>query len=340
MGNDAFPVGKLPIDLLEKLLAGLKQDDPNLLVGPGIGVDAAVVSFGGQKLVFKTDPITFTSERLPWHVVTINGNDIACMGATPRYLLATFLLPEGRTTPSMVEGLFGELRDACLTCGITLAGGHTEITHGLDRPVAIGFMIGTLDGRDFIQPSGMKPGDAVLLSKRIPIEAVAVIASERGGQLGIGDDALARAKALVRDPGISIVREAALARDSGFASAMHDPTEGGLATGLRELARAGGCGMRIHRERIPVLDLAAGILPLFSMDPLGALASGSLIVCCRSEGARPILDAWAQAGIEGSLIGEVTGEPDVLLVEDGITRSLPEFPADEITKIYATTGQG
>jgi hydrogenase expression/formation protein HypE len=334
MGKDAFPVGKLPLSLLEKLLGGLRQDDPNLLVGPGIGVDAAVIAFGGEKLVFKTDPITFTSDRLPWYLVTINSNDIACMGATPRYLLATFLLPEGRTTQSSVEELFYELKEACLANGITLAGGHTEITHGLDRPIAIGFMIGTLDGRDFIRPEGMRPGNAVLLSKRIPIEALAVIASEMGEALGLEGHILAKAKDLVRDPGISILKEAVIARDLGRVTAMHDPTEGGLATGLKELARASGYGLRIYREHIPVLDIAEKILPRFSIDPLGALASGSLLVCCHSDDAESILSAWAKSGIEGALIGEVTQAPGTILVENGISRPLPEFPADEITKIF------
>jgi hydrogenase expression/formation protein HypE len=338
MGKASFPVGKLPLDLLEKLLRGLRQDDPNLLAGPGIGVDAAVISFGREKLVFKTDPITFTSASLPWYLVTINSNDIACMGATPRYLLATFLLPEGGTDSALVEGLFSDLREACQAYGITLAGGHTEITHGLDRPIAIGFMIGTLDGRDFISPAGMRPGDAVLLSKRIPIEAVAVIASEVGEALGLERSVLAEAKGLLKDPGISILKEAVIARDSGWVSAMHDPTEGGLATGLKELAKAGGHGVRIHRERIPILELGHRILPRFSIDPLGALASGSLIVCCRSEGAGAILDAWSKAGIEGSIIGEVTQEPEAILQESGIPRPLPEFPADEISKIFPRVG--
>jgi hydrogenase expression/formation protein HypE len=234
-----------------------------------------------------------------------------------------------------VETLFEEMKAACSAFGITLAGGHTEITHGLDRPIAIGFMIGTLDGRDFIRPSGARPGNAVLLSKRIPIEATAIVAAEMGERLGLDAGTIERAKALVKDPGISILEEARIAREFGGVTAMHDPTEGGLATGLRELALASGFGLRIERDRIRVLDLARKILPLFSIDPLGALASGSLLLCCEREKAEGILEAWARNGIEGALIGEVTQGPETVLVEGDAVRPLPEFEADEITRIFS-----
>ncbi len=335
MDKDTLPAGKLPIALLDKMLRGLPASDPNVLAGPGIGIDAAVIRFGEQILVFKTDPITFTSDRLPWYLVTVNANDIACMGGTPRYLLVTFLLPDAKTTPSYVETLFSELREACEAFDITLAGGHTEVTLGIERPIAVGFMIGVAESEDLIRPSGAKPGDAVLLSKRIPIEALSIIASEKGEELSIDRDIVKMARNLIIEPGISILKEARIATSHGGVTAMHDPTEGGLATGLREIAIACGCGIRVYRERIPVLDIAEKILPQFSIDPLGALASGSLIVCCSRSDAEGILAAWVQNGIEGSLIGEITASPEILLIENGVPRPLPEFPSDEITKIFS-----
>lgn len=334
MDKDILPVGKLPIMLLEKLLAGLQGKDPNILAGPGIGVDAAVIRFGDQKLIFKTDPITFTGDRLPWYLITVNANDIACMGGTPRYLLVTFLLPEGKTTPASVETLFTELKDACDAFRITLAGGHTEITHGLDRPLAIGFMIGALEEGDPISPSGARPGNLILLSKSIPIEALAIIASEAPDRLDLDERGLHGLRQLIYTPGISIQKEAAIARKHGGVTAMHDPTEGGLATGLKELALASGCGIEIISERISLLPAAERILPLFSIDPLGALASGSLVVCCEEKSAEGIIAAWRKNGIEGAVIGRVTSGPETVLMKNGIPGPLPEFPADEITKIF------
>lgn len=336
VARDPIPVGKLPLPLLEKMLNAIPANDPNVLAGPGVGVDAAVIRFGSETLLFKTDPITFTAENICWYLITVNSNDIACMGGIPRYLLATFLLPEGKTGPALVEDLFSELFRACEAFGITLVGGHTEVTRGIDRPIAAGFMIGTLKEGDFIKPSGAEPGNLILLSKRIPIEAVSIIASERPDMLDLDPHTVERARRHIYDPGISILKEAALARKAGRVTAMHDPTEGGLATGLKELALASGCGLEVHADRIPVLDIAQKILPRFSIDPLGAIASGSLVVCCEEKSADAILTAWGKAGIEGSLIGRVTAGPERVLVENGIARPIPEFATDEITKIFSS----
>lgn len=312
-------------------------DDKNVVVGPGIGQDAAVIRFGEQVLVFKTDPITFATDSISWYLVTINANDISCMGGVPKYMLVTYLLPEAKTTASMVEDLFAGLRQACSAIGVTLVGGHTEITHGLERPVAIGFMIGTLLGDSVIRSSGARPGDAVLLSKSIPIEAVSLIAREMPDRAGLDKEDITEAQNLIYRPGISIVPEARIALDTGGVSAMHDPTEGGLATGLHEISQASGCGITVYSEKIPVHPLAQKILPAFSIDPLGALASGSLLVCCSHKNAGGILNAWKRAGITGAIIGEVTKERDTVLYSGGRAYDLPVFAADEITKIFDPT---
>jgi hydrogenase maturation factor len=335
VGKAPLPVGKLPLPLLEKLLRSIPSGDPNILAGPGIGVDAAVVRFGDQTLVFKTDPITFTSENISRYLVTVNSNDIACMGGIPRYLLVTFLLPAGPTTPASVEELFSDLKQACAAMDVTLIGGHTEITHGIERPLATGFMIGVMEEGMPHRPRAAKAGDLILLSKQIPIEAVSVIASEAPRRLDIDGQTLAEARSLIRDPGISIFKEARIAWGHGGVTAMHDPTEGGLATGLRELALASGCGVEVYQDRIAVLPIAEKILPLFGIDPLGALASGSLVVCCEEHRAEGIIAAWAENGIEGSIIGRLTEARDMVLVRDGARTDLPEFPVDEVTKIFS-----
>jgi hydrogenase maturation factor len=334
MAEDVLPIGKLPTDLLRRFLQGLRPTHPDVIVGPGIGMDAAVIRFGDEQLVFKTDPITFATDDIAWYLVTINANDIACMGGIPKYLLVTFLLPQGATTPGSVTAIFSRLKEACAAGGITLVGGHTEITHGIDRPIAIGFMIGTISRHGIIRASGAKPGDAILLSKGIPLEATALLAREFAHKLGLDEETLKQAQDLMYAPGISVVADARIALETGGVTAMHDPTEGGLATGLSELAGASGCGVEVHLEGIPVIDLAKKILSVFSIDPLGALASGSLIVCCKPGKAGAILTAWKDAGILGALIGTMTSSPALILTQDGKPGELPEFKADEITKAF------
>jgi len=334
MTDKVLPLGKLPIALLESLLQGVSTHDPDLLVGPKVGEDAAVVRVGDQHLIIKTDPITFLSEDLAWYLITVNANDIACMGGIPRYLLVTALLPQG-TTVSTVSNLFADLKQACAEIDITLIGGHTEITSCVDRAIAIGCMIGYLKG-EIIGASGASPGDEVLLSKAIPLEAVSILARQVPDRLGLDETTLRQARNLIIEPGISVVKEAGIAAAMG-ATAMHDPTEGGLATGLKELARASGCGLEVDASKIPILDIAASILPGLGIDPLGAIASGSLIACCPPEKTAPILKAWQAAGIQGSVIGRITsGESSML--KNGAVMPLPEFERDELARFMEQGG--
>ncbi|MCX6375124.1 MAG: AIR synthase related protein, partial [Armatimonadetes bacterium] len=85
-------IGKLPHHMLERLLSKVPLDE-RVVVGPGIGIDAAVIEFGDRLLVAKTDPITFATDLIGWYAVKVNANDIACMGAAPRWFMAVLLLP-------------------------------------------------------------------------------------------------------------------------------------------------------------------------------------------------------------------------------------------------------
>ncbi|MBN1635239.1 MAG: AIR synthase family protein [Deltaproteobacteria bacterium] len=336
MSKEILPVGKIPLDLLDSLLKNLATDDPAVLVGPGIGEDAAVIRFGSEILLFKTDPITFAVSDIAWYLVTVNANDIACMGGVPRYLLVTLLLPEGKTTPDLVRDTFEKLTAACSAADIRLIGGHSEVTYGIDRPLVTGFMIGTLATDKVIRTSGARPGNLILLSKSIPLEALALLAREVPDRIDLDTESLAKVRDLIYDPGLSVVKEARLALEQGAVSAMHDPTEGGLATGLLELARASGCGLEVYREKIPIMEQAAKILPAFDIDPLGAIASGSLLVCCEPEGAHNILNAWRGASISGAIIGRITAEPELKLYHNGICEEFPVFETDEIAKVFSS----
>ncbi len=183
MPAEILPVGKLPVELLQGLLARHGGQDERLVVGPRVGEDAAVLDLGERYLVVKSDPITFATDEIGRYVVTINANDIATMGATPRWFLLTLMLPEGQTDRELVERIFEQVDRACRALEVVLCGGHTEITAGVDRPLAVGVMLGEVDKADLVQTAGARPGDAVLLTKGIAIEGTAVLARELGGEL-------------------------------------------------------------------------------------------------------------------------------------------------------------
>jgi hydrogenase expression/formation protein HypE len=328
--------GKLPPDLLAALLATVATDDPRVLVGPRPGVDAAVLDFGDRCLVVKSDPITFATEEIGWYAVQVNANDIAVMGAVPRWFLATLLLPEG-TTEAGVRGIFEPLQRACRELGISLVGGHTEITGGIDRPLVCGHMLGEAAPEELVRSDGARPGDRLLLTKAIPLEATSLLAREqRAALLARGWPAadLDRSAAALYDPGISVVREARLAASRRAANAMHDPTEGGLATGLREMADASGVGLRVDYDRIPIRPDGTALCAAFGLDPLGAIASGSLLLAVPPDRASELLAAYAAEGIPCADVGEVVpAEEGLILIEGGGGRELPIFARDEIARL-------
>lgn len=332
----SIPLGKLPPDLLAQLLAAAPVSDPRVLLKPGIGLDCAVVDAGDRYLVFKSDPITFATDEIGWYLVQVNGNDIATTGATPRWLMVTMLLPEGKTTAVSVTALADQLYAACREKNISLIGGHTEITYGLDRPILMGTLIGEVDKEKLITPAGASSGDKILLTKGIPIEATAILAREFPERLAdtFSPAELAEAQAFLHHPGIGVLRDAQVATAAGRVTAMHDPTEGGLAGALWELAEASGRTLHVNPAAIPVLPLAARVCAAFGLDPLATIASGALLLTAVSADVPPICQALADAGIACTVIGEVGegGKKTAVVQPDGSL--LPRPARDEIARVY------
>src|SRR5919112_5955938 len=307
---EPLPAGKLPGWLLRKVLPGSARD-PDILVGPGVGRDAAAITVGDRVLVAKNDPITFASEGGAAHLVEVNANDVACMGATPRWLLVTALLPDG-VTPADVLNQFAELRETCRQRSVELIGGHTEIVPGLARPILVGTMLGDAAPHELVRPGGAQPGDVLLVTKGLAIEGTALLARERGDELRerIGDELVRAAASLLDEPGISVVAEAEIARRTGEVTALHDPTEGGFASAVRELAAVSEAGVEIDAEAVPILPETRAVAEALGVDPLGMLASGSLLIATRAEGVPAIVRAIESAGIPVSVIGRLTEDPD------------------------------
>jgi len=333
-----FPLGKLPADVLARLLAGVAPTDPRVLVGPGIGLDAAVIDMGDRLLVAKSDPITFATDSIGWYAVQVNANDIATTGAAPSWFLATVLLPASRADEALAQEILTQIHCACTGIGASLVGGHTEITYGLDRPIVVGAMLGEVARERLVTPSGARPGDALLLTKGIAIEGTAIIAREKAGELReFGDEFLERCRNFLIEPGISVVRDAAIAVSAGRVHAMHDPTEGGLATGLHEMAQAAGIGLTIDSEAVPVYPETLALCRATGLDPWGLIASGALLLAVEAADAQNIVRALKVEGIRVAIIGQATQAASGVTLRvrqpQGLV-DLPHFERDEITRLF------
>ena len=330
--------GKLPNEMLARLLATVRGGDPRVVLGPGVGRDAAVIDAGGERLlVAKSDPVTFASDHIGWYAVHVNANDVACMGGRPAWFLATILLPEG-ASGELAADVFEQVRTACESLRVELVGGHTEITLGLDRPIVVGAMLGEVEREALVQPSGAEAGDALVLTKGIAIEGTAVLAREAKERLaGLGVDAatLERAARYIFEPGISVVREAEVACSSVRVHAMHDPTEGGLTTALYEMAEASGLAVVVDGGAIAVLPETRAICEAASLAPLGLLASGALLLAVAEEDGEPLVSALRAAGIEADRVGRMEERrDDVMVIMDGLgqARPAPRFSRDEVAR--------
>ncbi len=337
MPDRPLPPGKLPPDLLARFLRDYAHRDPRLIVPATPGEDAAVIDFGGRCLVAKTDPVTFATDAIGYYAVHINANDIAAMGAQPRFFLATVLLPAGDATAAAAEAIFRSLRQAADSLGVLLCGGHTEVTDAVRQPVVVGQMLGEAAPRELVRSSGLRPGDALILTKGLAIEATAIIAREKRAALldrGLPAELLDRGARFLYDPGISVVRDARVATAAGRVRAMHDPTEGGVATGLAEMAAASAVGLRIQGQALVLAQETQRLCAAYGLDPLGAISSGALLIGCAAADAGAIVAALKSAGITATCIGHACS-PDhgLQLCWDDQSVEMPRFTADELTRL-------
>ena len=327
----ALPPGKLPAALLAELLGALPPAPPEVRLGPRPGEDACAIDVPAGTLVVAADPITLTGHGVGAHAVVINANDVAVTGTRPRWFLATVLMPEGAREDA-VRALFGEMQEALDSCGAVLVGGHTEVTGAVRQPVVAGQMLGLAEPGRIVRTGGARPGDVVVQAGPAPVEGAAVLAAEAGDRLaGVGRADRERAERALREPGISVVGPALLATELG-ATALHDPTEGGLAAGLAELAAASGVKLRIDAGSVLWFDAGLAVCRALGADPWGTLASGTLLAAFPEDAAAAACEALVRSGTAARAIGRA--EPGAgVFRHDGSEITAPD--RDEVARVLA-----
>ena len=265
----------------------------------------------------------------------VNANDIAVMGARPRWFMATVLLPPG-TTVAEVRELYRRMHEALADLDAVLLGGHVEVTDAVRRTVVVGHMMGLRQDGTFARSAALEPGDVVVQIGPAPVEGAAVLAAEARAQLQgrVPAATLDEAAGALAEPGISVV-EAALRATLLGATAMHDPTEGGLSTGLYEMAEAGGVGLAVAADA--VLWYAPGriLSEALGIDPWGLLASGALLAAFPAGSVEAALATLAAEGFSCAPIARV-------VVGDGVGFEsgdrVPRFTRDEMIRVVWADG--
>jgi hydrogenase maturation factor len=320
--------GKLPTDLLGEILGQLGPSAPEVRLGPQIGEDACAIDVPAGTLVAASDPITLTGTDIARSAVIVNANDVAVMGVRPRWFLATVLLPTG-TTEDRVHDLFGDLYRAVSEVGAGLVGGHTEVTAAVTQPVIVGTMLGLGATADVVITGGARPGDLVVQIGGVPVEGAAVLAVDAAPRLGaVSVEIIEHAAAARDDPGISVVEQALTAAELG-ATAMHDPTEGGILGGLHELAMASATALRVDSSKMLWFEPGVILCRAAGLDPWATLASGSLLATFGPDDVEAALAAFRAgehaaavvATVEvGAGVCDIAGHPLVMPERDEIAR--------------------
>jgi len=332
MAQDSIQVGKLQPRLLKRLVfTRLGVSDSRVLLGPSIGEDATVIDFGTKALVVHSDPITGALENVGWLAVNVCTNDIATRGIRPLWILIVMLLPENITT-TQLRSITTQIDQAAEQLGVAVVGGHTEVTQGINRPIVMTTAIGETVNKGFVQTSGARVGDSVIVTKGAAIEGTGILAYEMAGLLEdrIGKEMVEKAKQFIKMT--SVVKEALTAVEVGGVHAMHDATEGGIASGLQEIAWASNVGVVAYEERIPVHPETEAICKTLGIDPLKTISSGTLIISVEPEKAEKIVTALKRKGIRASIVGNVVEKKQNIYIvrEDGTKLNLAKPIKEEL----------
>jgi hydrogenase expression/formation protein HypE len=325
--------GKLPVALLQRLLRFHGAPDRRVILGPAFGQDAAVIDLGSDYLILKSDPVTFTADEVGWYAVHVNANDVAVMGARPAWFQASIIVPPGTTAPA-VRRIFRDIDTAARSLGIAVTGGHTEVSNAVKQPIVAGDMQGTVPRKRLVTAAGAQVGDVIVMTKSAGIEGTAIIARTRPDEARatLGDHGQRRAARFHHEPGISVVNAALLAAHAG-ASAMHDPTEGGVAAALFELATASHKRLIVDLDRISVHPYTAQLCAHFGLRPLGLIGSGALLLTIAPSAAGTLLRRLNRQGTLATVIGTVARGSGVTASREGRRVRFAWSQRDELTRL-------
>ena len=327
-----LPPGKIPVDILKEVVfKNLGAERKEVTVGPTAGIDGAVLELGNKNLIVSMDPITGAVERIGWLAVNVNANDIATFGVEPAFLFSCILLPENAGR-KMVEVICTQMDAAAKDLGIAIVGGHCETTPGLTNPIVVGCVMGVTEKGRYVTAGGAKPGDKLILTKSAGIEGTAILASDREAELKktVSVTVLQNAKNFYNQ--ISVVKDALTACKTGGVHAMHDPTEGGVAGGIHEMADASGLGVRVFEVKIAVQPETAKICSHFGIDALQLIGSGALLISAEAKSAQEIIKSLGEQRIQASIIGDLLGNADerLLVRKNRRVQALPRPSSDHL----------
>ncbi|HOK56768.1 MAG TPA: HAD-IA family hydrolase [bacterium] len=327
-----FPSGKLPNKFLKYLIERYTAKDKGILILPGVGIDCAIFRMKDKYVYAKADPITLTSKDIGFYLVNINVNDISVMGGVPEWFLCVLFFPEN-TVFSDIEYVFSQISNECKKFNIKWIGGHTEIISGIEKVIAVGFMIGSKIKR--VKFLKIKQGDKIFLVKEIGIEGASIIAREKFDELKkyFSEKYLKKVKNSIKNPGISVFKETKLMWENFKIKWMHDPTEGGISTALYEISESKKIGIVVNLKKLKFYSPVIKFCKVLGFNPLGIISSGCILGIIDRKEEKKLIDFCKKNRIKLQIIGEVIKEKGVYYIKNSKKYRFLKFNRDEINKL-------
>ncbi|MCX7974606.1 MAG: AIR synthase family protein [Candidatus Aminicenantes bacterium] len=304
-------IGKIDLETFEKFIRSrLGRPNKKVIVPPLTGIDAAVIEINPEQvLVVAEDPIFSIPgqplEMFGWYTVHIGASDVAVMGVKPQYVTYTLLMPP-QTSDEAFQAIVDSIHRTAWELDLTIVGGHTGYYPGFATPTIGGITVFALANKNsYVTPAGARPGNEIILTKGPAIETAGILSVLREKELlaKYPENLVRRAQALCRQ--MTVVVDALTAMEAGGVTAMHDATEGGVIGGLFEIATASKVGLVVEEEAFIYPEEVKMVCEAFQLDPVTAIAEGSLLITVKPEASGRVINALKKKGIAASIIGEV-----------------------------------
>jgi hydrogenase maturation factor len=312
-----LPLGKIPIEVLNSTFLRLTGASSDAIVTPPLaGLDFAALKVDGKYMIVSADPVTGVAQEIGRYAIAVSANDVATSGNRPQFAESVVLMPEGADA-NYAEKIATQMDSEAKEIGLSIVGGHTEVTPGLHHPIVMVTAFSFVD--HYVSSRDAKAGDTIMMSKTAGLEGTAVLARER--------------KFL---DSLSVVNEAAAAYATGAVHAMHDCTEGGVLGAVFEMSLASGLGFELEEKKVPVAPETEDLCRRRRIDALKLIGSGALLFAV--EEGRESKVSRALSSICGvSSVGRFTRAGRILIRKDGSRRRLHEAPEDELWRVLART---
>lgn len=324
-------MGKVSENVLKRsILRQLKTKRDEVLYGAGIGEDCVILTFEEVSLIaITTSPVTWDGTDAAKYAFHAAINDLAASGAESVAVTISALLPID-IEEAAIKAMIAQLEEECSKLHIQIAGGHTEITDAVIRPVVTMTGIGKLKKENISSVANIKPGQDIVVSKWIALEGTARIAKKKEEELITKYPYRFIEEARNFERFLSVVPEAALAVKSGVC-AMHDAAEGGIFGALWEMAEGAGVGLEIDLKKLPIRQETIEICEFYEINPYALVSGGCLLMV--ADNGYDLAETLRNSGIPAVVVGKTTDSNDRIIKNEEERRFLEPPKSDELYKV-------